>query len=151
MLILLSLAVIVIDQYSKFYIQTHMLPGVSIPVIQNVFHITYVLNPGAAFGMLEHQTAFFILVASVLLAGAIYFYPRIPARSFMLRYGIGLQAGGAIGNVIDRVRTGYVVDFLDFRVWPVFNMADIAIVTGVGFIIFHILYLSGKEDENSDK
>lgn len=147
MLILLSLVIIAVDQYSKYYIQTHMLQGASIPVIQDIFHITYVLNPGAAFGMLEHQTAFFIVVALILLAGAIYFYPRIPAKNFMLRCGIGLQAGGAIGNVIDRIRTGYVVDFFDFRIWPVFNIADVAIVTGVCFIIFHILYLSGKEEE----
>lgn len=147
MLILLSLAIIAIDQYTKYYIQAHMLPGASIPVIHDIFHITYVLNPGAAFGMFEHQTAFFVVVAGILLVGAIYFYPRIPQKNYMLRCGIGLQVGGAIGNVIDRIKTGYVVDFLDFRIWPVFNVADIAIVTGVGFIIFHILYLSGKEDE----
>ena len=60
----------------------------------------------------------------------------------MLRLGVGLLAGGAIGNLIDRVTTGYVVDFLDFRIWPVFNTADVAIVTGVGCLMYTMLFLS---------
>lgn len=145
-ILFLALVIIIFDHAVKYYVQTHMVPGMSIPVINNVFHITYVLNPGAAFGILEHQTGFFIAVAVALCLGVLYFYPRIPKGYRLLRLGIGLQIGGAIGNVIDRVRTGYVVDFFDFRIWPVFNIADMAIVAGVGLIIYTILFLSPKEE-----
>lgn len=147
-IVLLALVVVVIDQLAKYYIQSKMVPGMSIPVIDGIFHITYVLNPGAAFGILEHQTAFFLVVAVILIIAIAYYYPRIPHGYRLLRLGIGLQAGGAAGNVIDRIKTGYVVDFLDFRVWPVFNIADMAIVTGVVLIVYNTLYLSGRKDES---
>jgi signal peptidase II len=146
-ILLLAVVVTVFDQLVKYYIQSRMVPGMSIPVINGVFHITYVLNPGAAFGILEHQTVFFLAVAVILIAGVGYYYRRIPPGYLLLRIGIGLQVGGAAGNVIDRVKTGYVVDFLDFRVWPVFNIADMAITTGVALILYNVLYLSGKKDE----
>lgn len=145
-ILLVVLIVVFTDQLSKFYIQTHMVPGMSMPVIKDIFHITYILNPGAAFGLFEHQTLFFLIVAVCLVGGAIYFYPRIPQQYRLLRFGTGLMVGGAIGNVIDRIKTGYVVDFFDFRIWPVFNIADAAIVCGVGCIIFTMIYLH-KEDK----
>lgn len=145
-ILLIALLVLILDQWTKFYIKTTMLPGMSIPVVDNIFHITYVLNPGAAFGILEHQTAFFVIVAICVLIATVYFYRFIAVKHQMLRAGIALMAGGAVGNVIDRIKTGYVVDFFDFRIWPVFNIADIAIVTGVSFIIFYLLYFSQKEE-----
>lgn len=143
--LLLALFIVVIDQLSKFYIQTHMVLGMSIPVIQNVFHITYILNAGAAFGLFENQTAFFVIIAVCMVVAAIYFYPRIPKQYRLLRFGTGLIVGGAMGNVIDRIKTGYVVDFFDFRIWPIFNIADVGIVCGVSCIIYTIIYLY-KED-----
>ncbi|WP_371369275.1 Lipoprotein signal peptidase [Sporomusa rhizae] len=140
--ILILAAVVIIDQYSKHYIQTHMLPGISLPVIDNIFHITYVLNPGAAFGILENQQAFFVIIALLMLCLSAYFFSRIPQNFRLMRLGISLLAGGAVGNVIDRVQTGYVVDFFDLRIWPVFNVADIAIVTGVGCVIYTLVFMS---------
>lgn len=136
----IATAVVIIDQWSKYFIQTHMLPGMSIPVIDNLFHITYVLNPGAAFGILENQRIFFIIIALFMLGLSAYFFTRIPDTFRLMRLGISLLAGGAVGNVIDRVQTGYVVDFFDFRIWPVFNVADIAIVTGVGCVIYTLVF-----------
>ncbi|VBB06174.1 peptidase a8 signal peptidase ii [Lucifera butyrica] len=151
LILLLTFLVIIVDQAAKYYIQAHMLPGMSIPVIPGIFHITYVLNPGAAFGIMEHQTVFFIIAALGLLIAAVYFYPRIPRQGYrLMRFGVGLMAGGAVGNVIDRVKTGYVVDFFDFRIWPVFNMADIAIVTGVICILVNLVFMPNlKKDEVS--
>ena len=143
--LLLALFIVFIDQVSKFYIQTHMMLGISIPVIQDIFHITYILNAGAAFGLFENQTVFFVIIAICMVIAAIYFYPRIPKQYSLLRFGTGLIVGGAIGNVIDRIKTGYVVDFFDFRIWPIFNIADIGIVCGVSCIIFTIIFLY-KED-----
>lgn len=146
-IIIMAILIVAIDQWSKYVVQAGMTPGLSIPIIPNMFHITYILNPGAAFGLLENQRIFFIIVAAIMLLAAIYFYPRIPAKCFMLKSGLGLLAGGASGNLIDRIKTGYVVDFFDFRIWPVFNVADIAIVCGVFLIILAILRSSHKEDE----
>lgn len=143
--LLLAIMTIIIDQWSKYYISAHMWPGLSIPVVEDIFHITYILNPGAAFGILEHRTGFFVVVAVAMLAAVIYFYPRLPAGSVWARVGLGLLVGGAMGNLIDRVRLGVVIDFFDFRIWPIFNVADIAIVTGVTLIVASILYLSPKE------
>lgn len=145
-ILLLALVVVIMDQLSKFYIQTHMVLGMSVPVLEDVFHITYILNPGAAFGLFEHQTAFFVMIAAGMVIATLYFYPKIPKQYKLLRFGMGLMVGGALGNVIDRIKTGYVVDFFDFRIWPIFNIADAGIVCGVGCIIFTILYLY-KEDE----
>ncbi|EGO63233.1 signal peptidase II [Acetonema longum] len=152
-ILLLAVTIILLDQWVKYYVQTHMTLGMSIPVVPDIFHITYILNPGAAFGILEHQTTIFIAVAILLVVAVVYFYPRIPKGCRLLRLGIGLQVGGAVGNVIDRIRTGYVVDFLDFRIWPVFNIADMAIVIGVGCIVISMFYFmpseTGKENGDS--
>lgn len=139
--LLLAIVVAAVDQGIKDYVQSQMTLGMSLPVIDGVFHVTYILNPGAAFGLLAHRTALFVVVAFVMFAALAYFYRRIAAGHWLLRLGTGLLAGGAAGNVIDRVTTGYVVDFLDFRIWPVFNSADIAIVTGVGCLIYTLLFL----------
>jgi len=146
--VLLALAVVLFDQVSKLYIEAHMSVGSSVPVVNNVFHITLVLNPGAAFGILEHQQWFFIVVALLLFAAVAFFYRRLALLSQTLRLGVALFVGGALGNLIDRIRLGCVVDFFDFRIWPVFNVADTAIVLGVGLIGWGMLQLSeAKKDE----
>ena len=147
---IIAVAVIILDQLSKQYIQAHMLPGMSLPVLDNIFHITYVLNPGAAFGILENQQMFFIAIALLMLALTIYFFRQIPSSFKMMRLGLSLLAGGAAGNVIDRIQTGVVIDFFDFRIWPVFNVADIAIVTGVGCVIYTLIFKSFP-NENQEK
>lgn len=146
-ILILAMAVVVIDQWSKYYIQTHMNLGMSIPVIPSVFHFTYILNPGAAFGILENQRIFFVIIGLIMIGAVLYLYPRIPAKMRLLRLGTGLMMGGAVGNVIDRIKTGFVVDFFDFRIWPVFNIADIAIVIGVSCIIYTLVFTVEKKDE----
>lgn len=148
-ILLVLFVVVIVDQWTKYYIQQNMSLGMSIPVIDNIFHITYILNPGAAFGILEHQTVLLVITALIIILALLYFYKRIPETLKLLRFGLGLLAGGSIGNVIDRVKTGYVIDFFDFRIWPVFNIADIAIVCGVFLIIWTIVFAS-KEVDNND-
>jgi signal peptidase II len=144
-ILVLFVFTIVLDQVTKFYIQGSMFMGMSQPVIPGIFHITYILNPGAAFGILENQRLFFIFVAVAILVVAAYFYSRLLKEPLLLRYGAGLLLGGAVGNLIDRIRIGAVVDFFDFRVWPIFNFADIAIVIGVGLVIYSV-FLQTKDD-----
>lgn len=142
---LVVILVLALDQGTKLLVKTTMGINQSIPVIKNVFHLTFVLNAGAAFSMLERQTIFFI-VTTVLVLGAILYYLRqVPKEKFWLRLGLALLLGGATGNLIDRIRMGLVVDFFDFRVFPVFNIADIAISVGVGLLILDLLF--SKEDK----
>jgi len=139
MLIFISLTVLIIDQVSKFLVNTNMSEMESIPLIANVFHLTYVKNAGAAFSILEGKTPFFIVVTLLAAAVSIYFYYRVEVKKIWLRTGIALALGGAFGNLIDRLRFGKVIDFFDFRIWPVFNVADCAIVVGVVLICWELL------------
>ena len=123
----IGILVFILDQLVKHAVLGSMHLGESIPIIKDVFHITFVLNPGAAFGMLEHQRWIFIVVALLVVVLALVFYKHIQRESLITRIGAGLLLGGALGNLLDRIQSGLVVDFLDFRIWPVFNIADIAI------------------------
>lgn len=143
---ILTIILVIIDQLSKYYIQSTMMLGESIPVWEDIFHITYILNPGAAFGMMANQTAFFVVLALAIVGAVIYFYPTIRRESRAMKIGIGLLLGGAIGNLIDRVQIGMVIDFFDFRIWPIFNIADIGIVCGAG-IILAVSFLTRDKNE----
>lgn len=136
---LIALAVILLDYGSKIYILQTMTEKMSIPVIENIFHITFIFNRGAAFGIFENQRWIFILAAVVLLALFCKFYKKILEQPPIFQLGIALMLGGAIGNLIDRLVYGKVVDFLDFRFWPIFNVADIAICVGAGCILWVVL------------
>ena len=137
-LYLISLAVVIIDQLSKYYVVRNFALGESVPVVENIFRLTYILNPGAAFGMMEGSRWLFIAIAAAVLAGGWLLRREVLAGDMFLRYGAALFMGGAVGNVIDRARTGLVVDFFDFRIWPVFNVADIAICIGVGAVVWSL-------------
>ena len=132
--------VIALDQISKAVVMRSMVPGESIPLLPNIFHLTYVLNPGAAFGILSNQRMFLLITGAALILVAAYFYPLLKKSDACLRFGATAILSGAVANLIDRIQTGCVVDFFDFRIWPVFNVADIAIVLGVGFLIYAILF-----------
>lgn len=138
-LFLVALVVLLLDLFTKYIVQSQMELFQSIPVINNVFHITYILNPGAAFGMFANKTTFFILVTIVLLLGVAIFYKYLKQEGKVAILALGMVVGGAIGNMIDRFRYGQVVDFLDFRIWPIFNLADVAIVTGMALLMIKIL------------
>lgn len=135
-LLIIVAVVIIFDQLTKLAITTSMEIGQSITVINNFLYITYVRNPGAAFGLLPYQTLFFILITLVVAVLIIYYYRILSDNHKWLRYGLALQLGGALGNLIDRISGGYVVDFIDFKIWPpVFNLADSAIVIGIGIFL----------------
>lgn len=109
-------------------------------IIKNFFYLTYVRNYGAAFGMLQNKTYFLILSAVLMIALIIVFYHKIP-RNLFIRLSVGLILGGALGNLMDRIRLGYVVDFLDFKIWPfVFNIADSSIVIGTILLCYILLF-----------
>ena len=129
MIVIIVIAILATDQLTKFFITKSLSLNQSLPVIKNVFHLTLVHNRGAAFGILKNQLPLFI--ATAVFAILLIFF-NLKKNSHQKLYGISLSLilAGAIGNLIDRIAFGYVIDFLDFRVWPVFNVADSAITVG---------------------
>ncbi|WP_288570699.1 signal peptidase II [uncultured Mitsuokella sp.] len=128
------------DQLTKYAISANFLPGESLPVVPHIFHITYVLNPGAAFGMLPQARWFFVLAAAALFIAFMAYHRQLKRQPAAFYYGCVAMLAGAVGNLIDRIRQGLVIDFFDFRIWPVFNVADVAIVLGVAGMVFAILF-----------
>ena len=122
-LFVLPLLVVIADQFSKYIVVENMALGQSIPVI----------------GMFAHSRLFFIGIAVAVIGLIIWARKEILASPWEVKCGAGLFLGGAVGNLIDRARQGVVIDFFDFRVWPIFNIADIAICIGVGLIIWNLL------------
>jgi len=145
---LIALAIVLTDQAAKALVVRSMRLGQSIPIVPGYFDLTFVLNPGAAFSLLATlpewiRTPFFILVsiAAVILI-AVYRARHLRGHR-LASASLGLILGGAVGNLIDRVRYGVVVDFLDVHVhqyhWPVFNVADSAISVGVTLLLLDML------------
>ena len=132
----IALVIIALDQGSKWLIQQGMTLHESIPVIPGFFHITYILNRGAAFGILENQRWLFLIMAILLFGLYAVFRKKLPEHR-AVQAGAGMLLGGAFGNALDRFLHGAVVDFFDFRIWPVFNIADIGIVVGVCLLLWY--------------
>lgn len=130
--------ILVLDQASKFFITSNLSLHQSTPLIRGILHLTLVHNRGAAFGILRNQAPLFIitsLCAIILIVRDL----KNSAHHFIYKTALSLILGGALGNLIDRVCWGHVVDFIDFRVWPVFNVADSAITIGVCLLGYSIL------------
>ena len=148
LLVLTAAAIVLLDQMTKAWIQKTMLLHQSIPVIPDLFNLTYIRNPGAAFGLFASgggslRSAFFIAVSVIALVVLSLLYTKAPRETWLLRFSLSLVMGGAIGNLIDRIRLGEVVDFLDFYLgsyhWPAFNVADSCITIGIGLLILHTM------------
>ena len=136
----LALVIFACDQLSKFWVARSFVPGETLPLVPDIFHITYVRNPGAAFGIFAHHTPVFIAVSLLMIIIIILGGRFLSGRYFLIRLSLALQLGGALGNLSDRLRTGSVIDFIDFRFWPVFNLADIALVIGIALLIISMIY-----------
>lgn len=146
MLIIVVPAVVLLDQITKAIISRRLNLNQTIGFISGFFNIVYIKNPGAAFGLFREwgllRDVFLIIITLLALTIIVYLYRKTSER--LLRFSFSLIAGGAIGNLIDRIRFGEVIDFLDFHIgnyhWPAFNIADSAITVGV-FIAVVQLYL----------
>ena len=138
-------AVVLIDQLSKLVVRNQVGPGASIPILSGIFHLTYVRNPGAAFGMLPGKQLFFFATTGVVIGFIVVYYLRSRPTDPWLVAALGLELGGATGNLIDRLMWGRVTDFLDFRFWPVFNLADSSIVIGLALVLLVAVRHSRQE------
>jgi signal peptidase II len=137
-----ALLALSLDQFTKYLVETRLPPYQSwapIPALDPFFRITHTTNTGAAFGLFQGGGWFFGILAAVVAVAIIYYSLTLPRGHYALRLALGLQLGGALGNLVDRVRLGHVTDFLDFGPWPVFNLADLSVVSGVVLLAWLML------------
>ena len=148
-LLLIAGIIVIADQITKAIVLSQMKLYQSIPVLPGFFSLTHIHNPGGAFGFLAQQNptlrvGIFIFASIFAIVLIFLFYRQIPQTHPLLSASLALIFGGAVGNLIDRLRFGKVVDFLDFYVgnlhWPAFNVADSAITVGVSIFLAHIVF-----------
>jgi signal peptidase II len=134
----LALSVFAADQGLKKLVEGSMGLGESIPVIPSVLHLTYIKNAGGAFGILDGRGGVLLLGSAIAVAFVLWMLLEGPPSRITI-LGCGLILGGAAGNLLDRLTSGVVTDYVDIRVWPVFNAADVAIVFGAAILLLATL------------
>ena len=127
--------IIFLDQLTKFLIKQNFQLNKSIPVIKNILYFTYVTNTGSAFGLFKGINPIFMIFSIMVIIAIFYFMSQIMQNERLLQFSVGLLLGGTIGNLIDRISYGSVIDFIDFRIWPVFNIADSAVTVSIILLI----------------
>jgi signal peptidase II len=149
-LYLIAVLITFIDMLSKIIINHLLLLGEKVTIIKGILDITYVRNTGAAWSIFENNTLFIIIITVIFLGGFVYYSFKNDFNK-LETFGYGMVVGGAFGNLLDRIRLGYVIDFIDINIfgydYPVFNIADIAIVVGV--IILLVGMFRGEKSEVS--
>jgi signal peptidase II len=145
LLLTVTVVSLVLDQATKLFVDARFALYESVPVIRGLFHLTYVRNKGAAFGILSDsaiRVPFFITVSTVALLAIFWYYRRLRDDQRLAMFALALVFSGAAGNLIDRIRFGEVIDFLDVfwktHHWPAFNVADSAITVGVTLLIWEM-------------
>lgn len=158
-LVVLTTLVIVLDQWTKYLVLEHFRHGETLSVISGFFSLTYIKNTGAAFGILAtadpaFRVPFFVIVPLAALVAIGMIFRKLPPNDLKLSTALSLVIGGAIGNLIDRVQLGFVVDFLDFH-WkykyhfPAFNVADSAICVGVAILMLDLAFQPDESNGES--
>ena len=142
--LLIAASVFVLDQVTKAIIRGTLDPGDAWPNSDTILHLVNVSNSGAAFGILQGQTLFLVVTSLVGLGAIVLYFMFPPLEHGLLRVALALQLGGASGNLVDRIRSGEVTDFINFKFWPAFNVADAAISIGVVTIFWFFLVMEGE-------
>jgi signal peptidase II len=150
---LVAIVIVIVDQITKSHISATMFLGESRSVLGDFFRLTYVHNDGAAFGLNLGGRWSFVVVTIIVAAFILFYYAR-SERTTLARWALALILGGALGNLVDRVRLGEVVDFLHLSVsnvsWPIFNVADIGVSVGVGLLALHLFRKEHPEDDHGE-
>lgn len=148
---IIAFGFIAIDIWTKFLAENALKAIGTVPIINDILHLTYVENRGIAFGMFSGGRIYFVVISLIILAllSAVVLKTPKTSRTVWLKTATAFIYGGAIGNMIERIFKGYVVDFIDFRIidFPVFNVADIAVCTGAAMLIIHFLIAEDKKGE----
>ncbi len=148
--LLVSVAIVILDQVTKALTRNSLELYQSVPVIKNFFHLTYVTNDGIAFGMNIPGGGYFFTIIALFLTGLLIWYLwQSRSKAFLLRLSLAVILAGAMGNLVDRVLYGKVVDFLDFMIgsyhWYIFNIADSAVTVGIGLFLYYSFFRDSKE------
>lgn len=148
--LVITILMVVMDQYTKYLVVAKMHLHESIPLVKGVFELNYIHNNGSAWGMLGGKTLLLLIISSIVMIALCYVFYNVagPAKYALIRFSIAILLGGAIGNMIDRVRLKYVVDFLYFKLidFPVFNYADICVTVSLFVIIISIIFKYKPDD-----
>lgn len=142
-------AVIAIDQITKWLAVQYLTKVETVPIIKDILHLTYLENEGAAFGMLKNNRWVFLVISTVAIIGLIIYLVKYPPKNKWLIFGLSFIVGGGIGNMIDRLLLGYVVDFIDFRVinFAIFNGADSFVCIGAVLVLIYVFFFSEEKKE----
>ncbi len=139
MIPVIVISVIFLDQLTKFIATRFLQLNTPVILIKDFLNLSLVCNRGAAFGILKNQLLMFVLI-SIFAVALIFYQLKNKKKSFLSSISLSLILAGCLGNLIDRLRFGFVIDFLDFRVWPVFNLADSAITIGAFLLSWELLF-----------
>ncbi len=142
--IFIFLLILFFDRFAKNFV-LQIDEGATIPIIKNVFHITFIYNTGAGFGFFQDASLFLAIFSIIILAVAVYYFFK--TKEACLKIMLSVLSAGIIGNLTDRILYGKVIDFIDLRIWPVFNIADTAITLGILSIIVY-LWIKDKKTNN---
>ncbi len=142
-------AVVVLDQVTKWLAASFLTKVETVPIIEDVLHLTYLENRGAAFGMLKNNRWVFLVISTVAIIGLIIYLVKYPPKNKWLLWGLSFIVGGGIGNMIDRIWLGYVVDFIDFRLinFAIFNTADSFVCIGAVLVLIYVFFFSEEKKE----
>lgn len=137
------------DQIIKLITAEKLMQIGTVPLINNVFHLTYCENPGAGFGIFADYTWALSVLTFVIVIAAIAYVVKKRPKNAMLMTALTFMVGGAVGNLIDRVRLGYVIDFFDFRLihFPIFNVADCFVTVGAVIFAVYVIFFSEKKEQ----
>jgi len=145
---LTALLILSLDQLTKALVRKYIPLGSSwtpLKSLEPVFTFTHVTNRGIAFGLLPQWGDYFFYIGIGVIFAILLYQHRLDTGKLLLRLSLGLQLGGALGNLLDRMRYGYVVDFIDFKVWPVFNIADSSITIGAAILAYYFFFSKGNK------
>ncbi|WP_312653570.1 signal peptidase II [Aminipila sp.] len=142
---IIIIVAVMLDQVVKYIIRSNMDLYQSIPIIGGIFHITYIQNTGAAFSMFSGHTGILALITVIITIGILVYLFRLRKDGhWALMLSLSLIVAGGLGNIVDRLSLKYVVDFLDLRVWPIFNLADVYVCCGCGLLVVYVFFIESK-------
>ncbi len=140
MYIFIGTLLVIIDQLIKYNVNNKMFIGQTYPIIEDFLNFTYVRNTGIAFGLLKNNNIFMIIVILIIILLVIYFYKKEKNKNFLLSIATTIMLSGAIGNLIDRIFYGFIIDYIDFYFWPAFNLADSLVVIGSILLAIYLIF-----------
>lgn len=151
--IIILIAAIFLDQITKWLAVLFLKEIDTLPLIKNVLHLTYLENTGAAFGILKNNRWIFLVVSAVAIVALLFYLAKFRPKNKWLLVGLSFIVGGGIGNMIDRLLLGYVIDFIDFRLinFAVFNVADAFVCIGAVLVIIYVFFFSENESKKESE